>query len=342
MGMGEPSVMCEIETYPRAILAKRYPSARIHDDINTVSVSNIGPVQAVIGGFPCQDISNANPEGKGLGGSRSGLWFEMLRLIRETRCDYVVAENVASLQRKGLNAVSAGLESAGYYVEATRIAASDVGHPHRRHRLLILAYRAGMGTLASRDEFGGNWTRIRGDWKGVVPRYLGDGLGTAVRKWSTPLASDTGRANKFAQGGTPLSVQVRQWPTPTATDYKGSTGPGLRRGSTPEAVGVETGAFGPLNPDWVEALMGWPVGWTDTDCDDPLEIPGSVMGRGLAQHQWEPPRMVKAREVKSRTARIKACGNGVVEGLGAIAKARADAVISGRVGPAAQRSLWES
>jgi len=60
----------------------------------------------------------------------------------------------------------------------------------------------------------------------------GDGLATAVRLWSTPLASDTGhRKKKFAQGGTALSCQVS----------------------------------GKLNPTWVEWLMGFPLGWTDLD-----------------------------------------------------------------------------
>jgi DNA (cytosine-5)-methyltransferase 1 len=122
-----------------------------------------------------------------------------------------------------------------------------------------------------------------------------------------------GRKEKFAQGGTPLSAQVRDFP---ASAY--------------DAELLNSGELGPLNPAWVEALMGWPIGWTDVDCDSPLAIPGPVMGRGTAQHDWEPPRMVKAREVKGRSARIKACGNGVVRGLGAIAKARADSVMSGR------------
>jgi DNA (cytosine-5)-methyltransferase 1 len=305
MGLSEPVAMCEIAPYPRSILAKRYPMASLHEDVTTLRASDVGHVEAVVGGFPCQDISNANPEGRGLDGGRSGLWFEMLRLIKETRCDYVVAENVSALQRKGLNVVAAGLEAAGYYVEATRVAASDAGHPHRRHRLLILAYRAGIKKLSPQDELGGRWTRIRGDWSGTVPRYSED----SGVMWPTPTVhGNRNRVGVSAKSGDGLLTSVK------------------RALSLPIGERCES----PLNPAWVEALMGWPIGWTDVDCDSPLAIPGPVMGRGTAQHDWEPPRMVKAREMKGRPARIKACGNGVVRGLGAIAKARAESVMSGR------------
>ena len=51
-----------------------------------------------------------------------------------------------------------------------------------------------------------------------------------------------------------------RWPTPAATDHKGSYAPGQRRGQLPDAVQCH----GRLNADWVEALMGFPAGWTRT------------------------------------------------------------------------------
>jgi len=94
------------------------------------------------------------------------------------------------------------------------------------------------------------------------------GLSSAVKLWPTPVADDTGsRSTKYAQGGTPLSLAVKTWPTPTAMNFTGGAalckwgGAGARKKMatmvTPEEMN------GPLNPVWVEWLMGWPAGWTD-------------------------------------------------------------------------------
>jgi len=114
-----------------------------------------------------------------------------------------------------------------------------------------------------------------------------------------------------------VSQQAFPWPTPAATDYKGSSKVGQRRGQLPEAVGVAEDVFGPLNPAWVEALMGWPLGWTDPDAE-PVALPGVVMGRGPDQHAWEPTRMVEARSVKNRPPRIRMIGNGIVPGVASV------------------------
>ena len=67
---------------------------------------------------------------------------------------------------------------------------------------------------------------------------------------------------------------------------------------------------GLLNPDWEEALMGFPRGWTDPDCANPEPFPGWPAGMGEAQHPWEPPRTCGKRP--RRVARVKALGNAVV------------------------------
>jgi hypothetical protein len=92
----------------------------------------------------------------------------------------------------------------------------------------------------------------------------------ALQLWPTPTADDTGaRLKPYAQGGAPLSFAVRKWPTPCASAGKGSSdvaltsksGRSRARDRIDHAVMASDG--GPLNPAWVEWLMGWPAGWSD-------------------------------------------------------------------------------
>jgi hypothetical protein len=79
----------------------------------------------------------------------------------------------------------------------------------------------------------------------------------------TPVADDTGSRKKpYAQGGTPLSLAVKLMPTPTAgADCLGAFG-GSNARKTMAALVDESELYGPLNPTWVEWLMGWPTEWT--------------------------------------------------------------------------------
>lgn len=140
----------EIEPYCRAVLARRWPNARRHDDVRTFNPASIPPDSVICGGFPCQDISVAG-KGAGLDGARSGLWYEFARIIAESRPVGVVIENSPRLERLGLDVIVEFLTDQGYQVEATRLNASDVGAPHRRQRLFVIAWRA-VGDAHSQGE----------------------------------------------------------------------------------------------------------------------------------------------------------------------------------------------
>jgi DNA (cytosine-5)-methyltransferase 1 len=103
----------------------------------------------ITGGFPCQDISVAG-KGAGIEGSRSGLWFEYAHLIGEIRPRYAIMENVGALTRRGLDRVLGSLSEIGYDAEWSDIRASDVGAPHRRERIWIVAYPNGSGLIERR------------------------------------------------------------------------------------------------------------------------------------------------------------------------------------------------
>ena len=141
-GLGPVRWQVEIDERCRRVLARHWPDAERFADVRAVGARTLAPVDVVCGGFPCQDISLAGAN-RGLEGERSGLWYEYQRIIAEIRPRFVVVENVSGLVRRGLDTVLEGLWSLGYAVEGTRMRASDLGAPHRRERLFLIAHTDG-------------------------------------------------------------------------------------------------------------------------------------------------------------------------------------------------------
>lgn len=149
----------EIEPYPRAVLARHWPLAdRSVTDVRAAGIRLLPRVDVLVGGPPCQDISGA---GKMLGveGERSGLLYEYLRIVGELRPRVCIVENVHSGRwREWLRAMQLGFVALSYSVDAYSIHASDVGAPHRRARIFVVAYANG-GDLGG--ELGRRWPRGR-------------------------------------------------------------------------------------------------------------------------------------------------------------------------------------
>ena len=138
-GVGETLWQVEQDAFCRSVLAKHWPEARRFEDVRTVGSGDIAGAELICGGFPCQDISTAG-SGAGLAGERSGLWWEYARLIRAVLPRFVVIENVAALNRRGLDAVLGHLARCGYDAEWDIISAAAVGACHRRDRLFVVAW----------------------------------------------------------------------------------------------------------------------------------------------------------------------------------------------------------
>src|SRR3990167_7230120 len=84
---------CEIEPYCRAVLKKHWPDVPCFTDVRTLTACDVGAVDLICGGYPCQPFSEA---GKRLGAQDDRhLWPEYLRLIQELRPTWVIGENVA-------------------------------------------------------------------------------------------------------------------------------------------------------------------------------------------------------------------------------------------------------
>jgi DNA (cytosine-5)-methyltransferase 1 len=138
----------DIEPYAVKLYKKRFPDSIQLGDITKIKSEDLPKGDWILtGGFPCQDISIAG-KGKGLidengEKTRSGLWFEYWRLIRDLRPRFAIMENVAALTFRGLTDVLGSLAEIGYNAEWQDIRASDMGAPHRRERIWIVAYPDG-------------------------------------------------------------------------------------------------------------------------------------------------------------------------------------------------------
>lgn len=411
---------CEIEPFAVKVLERRFPGVPIVDDVRKIRGCDWS-VDVVHGGFPCQDLSCAGKQ-KGLKGERSGLWYEMLRVIAECRPRFVLAENVRGAINLALDTVQSGMEGEGYEVRTLLLPAAAFGAPHKRERMFVVGVRKDVAYALS-GRLSKAWSREQAagvagedtccavadsDKTGLQGRQVArgirevreepgdefsgrsseaDGAETGNRNadkpersggtlWPSPVASDgscggiispddtyvqkaSGLFRKINRNGTDGSVglarMVKLWPTPCANDDNKSPEAHMamkrrmgRNTITSLQVRIkQEHNGGQLNPEWVEILMGFPIGWTDTDCDEPEPWPGwpALMGERLwpthtagnhyrqgqpapsegnghgktlggqcheilDQYPWEPPRT--CTKLPNRAARLKALGNSVV------------------------------
>lgn len=215
---------CEIDPYCRGVLRKHWPEIPCYEDIRTLTGDTLRrdglAIDAICGGFPCQDISVA---GKGIGliGERSGLWSEYARLVGEIRPRYIIVENVAALLCRGMGDVLGSLASLGYDAEWDTIPASELGAPHKRERVWIVAYPPG--------------DRLQGKLRQALAQALDDissqalgpwhGSGNPFEQWPKLLAEPSIR--RMADG-VPSTLDIR----PRLRAYGNAVVPQI-----PEAIG---------------------------------------------------------------------------------------------------------
>ena len=148
VGGFETTQFVEIDPFCQKVLKKHFPKVPCHDDIKTFTAYP-GQYDVITGGFPCQDISVAGRKEGITDQSRSGLFYELIRVIRLVRPKFVVMENVAAILNNGLDIVLGELSEAGYDAEWSIISASSLGAAHRRSRWWCVAYTNNYGLSTS-------------------------------------------------------------------------------------------------------------------------------------------------------------------------------------------------
>jgi len=269
--------MCENDKWCRKILNKNWPGIHLYEDANTFMPDS---VDILIGGFPCQPVSFA--------GRRNGvddpkwLWPAYERTIRNLRPRYVIVENVPGLFRHGFDEVLGSLALQGYNAEWFSLQSSDIGAPHRRKRVFILATNSGsLGLRKDNKGPSGKQGKARGREKNdYFPQRLSEESISAAA-----LADTVSGRFKKRQKGWELQLIESERDSVANSDSKyeyragriqgtrgqefadsdfGNYAEAIRRWSElnglPPAPRDEQGR---MSPYFVEWMMGFPEGWTE-------------------------------------------------------------------------------
>ena len=254
---------CEWADFQTKVLEKHWPDVPRWRDIRTLTGDSfyertgLRTVDVISGGFPCQPFSLAGKRG-GKDDDRF-LWPEMLRVIRELRPTWVIGENVPGIVNLALDQVLSDLEGEGYSAQAFIVPACGVDAPHKRERCCILAYSVNGGGVVRR-----NWKLSDAD---ADERKRDDNGGRAEES----LAGQR-RENESATAGMVDGVHNSVHSVDTDSDSINVQGRmsetvcgGVNYDSNLQSLLESTprGSIGRMNPEFVEWLMGYPIGWTE-------------------------------------------------------------------------------
>ncbi len=292
--LGWTSVGCvEWDPYCRRVLRARGERV-VGSDIRQFKATGlVGRVDIVVGGSPCQDLSVAG-RGAGIGGERSGLWWQQLRIAQESAAPFVWWENVrGALSSNGgrdFGVILNSLAQAGYDAVWTVNRASDVGAPHRRERVWVLAYRPEHGRSQG-------WT------------------GTGERAGTGGLAAGGGEPLAYAASGGRTRGDAEREPVYVSPEGVGELAfPG--RIGLEERDGLEHGhrahaATAPHPGRDAQPRVGRATDGLANGMDWPAARGDWPHQKGPTQAAWEAPRTC-GPDNPGRVQRVTALGNGWV------------------------------
>ena len=232
----------EVDPHAIAAMEAHWPGVENLGDVTKIDWSTAPDVEVMGGGFPCQDLSSAGKRRGLREGTRSGLWYQFREGIRVKRPRVVVIENVRGLLYadahsdlgcdgcvetvgdkgallRALGAVLGDLADIGYDASWYGLRAADVGAPHGRFRVFIVAYP--QGSPPDTPQLGPEWGVVgaSGGWTGPEDGSL----------LPTPRATDGPHGSPGQRGSSgdltlPAAVHpTNLLPTPTGRDGKDGT-----------------------------------------------------------------------------------------------------------------------
>ena len=167
-GLSQPVLFCDIEEWPRKILAKHWPDVPIAEDVKELANDpdrNVPDCDIITAGYPCQPFSLAG-ERRGAEDDRH-IWPDIFSIVQRKRPAWCVFENVYGHISMGLDEVLSDLERESYSVRPFIVPACATDAPHRRDRVWIIARNvadtSGSGIEARERDRLGDGDRSRGN-----------------------------------------------------------------------------------------------------------------------------------------------------------------------------------
>jgi DNA (cytosine-5)-methyltransferase 1 len=298
----KPAFLSEIDAFPRAVLAHRFPAVPLHGDFTTIEAGQYEPIDLLVGGTPCQSFSVAGLRG-GLGDDRGNLALEYLRLADRLRPRWLVWENVPGVLSSGggrdFGSILGGMGELGYGfayrvldAQYVRVDGLERAVPQRRRRVFVVGYlgdwRRAAAVLFERASLSGHPAPRREAGQSVArclsPGAHPGGFNGQDAYDNKLIAFDTGQISSEANYSNPkpgdpchpisarghvpaIAFDARQ---SNVLQYGDKTGPLDTAGHTLAVAYGESHASTEtswvvrrLTPLEAERLQGFPEGWTD-------------------------------------------------------------------------------
>lgn len=300
---GDLAWVSDIDKGACALLAHRHPDIPNLGDLKKIDWREVEPVDVLTAGYPCQPFSVAGKQ-KGIEDERH-IWPWIIEGIRILRPARVVLENVPGHLRLGFGDVLGSLAEAGYDAEWCCVRASDVGAPHRRERVFIVAslrhagHNAGGSELGQQSEGSTGWLVESGQDVATDPDVSRrEGTESATRRDVSSRRAhadtagdgrDEGRTESTGEQGRPHASErggpaIADWGSyrPAVERWEHKLG---RRAPTPTMLGRTGSAV--LAPVFVEWMMGLPAGWVTDVPDLSRNQQLKILGNGVVPQQAE-------------------------------------------------------
>ena len=307
----------ENDKYAAALIEQRFNKPNL-GDIKQIDWDTVEPIDILTAGYPCQPFSHAGQR-KGTEDERH-IWPYIIKAISTLRPKYIVLENVRGHLSLGFSTVLADLTKIGYDARWQIVRASDIGAPHQRARLFIIAYSKGCwsGIQQSRNEKehakSGNYNQFIANSNGQRSQIPIKGQITSKSEstsiGNSKIITDTHSDAREESRRTDTSIrtasdglQAGQNEGKTRCEYRCSCEVVTNANNT-RGIGhmqrlskrfnssydmclqeiPNTLVDGKLNARFVEYMMGLPVGWvTDLDLSRSQQL--KMLGNGVVPQQ---------------------------------------------------------
>ena len=275
----ETAFMCDIDKYASIVIKKRWGVPNL-GDMKQVDWSNVEPVDILTAGYPCQPFSTAGQR-KGSADERH-LWPYIKEIISHLQPSRVILENVTGHLTLGFKEVLQDLTEIGYDARWAIVRASDVGAPHQRARLFVIARHSNNSahrstTTVSKERQSESSRASRGD--------------EDLQRSHT----DSERRNLGAQGTQRNQGESQSEPSQLGQNATNATSQRFQGSINKRDIYAQCSdiwnreipnplAEDKLNPKFVEYMMGLPIGWvTDLDISRSQQL--KLLGNGVVPQQ---------------------------------------------------------